>query len=813
MKVMFFLTVVIMPFVLFGQDTISGKVRSVSGFSIPSASVYLVYGIKKTKTLAVVSDSMGKFAIPIVDSFFTSGCFIYSTYLNHKSDTIAINDLTRFYDIKIAVSEVLLPDVIVESNAPIIQRMADRFIFTPNKLLSQGASALDVLKFAPLVQFDEKTSFFSIINKEGTIIYINNRKSNMPKEMIISILRSASANDIKNIEIITNPGSEYPANTSGGVININLKRMFDEGWSGNLMASSEQAKFNTSILNGAINYRKEKVGVRISPFLNNSFNYNTTENLIIKDPKHLQMIRSDMYRRYKVLGSGLGVDYDINKNNLLSFNGFYSTVNGKSESSNQTSMSDNDFQTADSLYSSPVKGTDQYTYNFGNVYYQHNFDSLNKRTITINVDYNQFYQERKNDGQFITNKPQGIYEEIGNYTNNLPQKFFNLSERVDYTAQLKDNSKINIGVQYSNTSVSNNLQYLNWDYGSNSFLVNQDLTNNYNYRETYFAGYLSYTKSFNKKLNGIFGLRAEQINYSSENVKDNFKADTNYLSLFPSLSLSYVINKKNNISLSLSKKIRRPDIELLFPGRTFYNQEYLQENNPFLQPVISYSSEAMYGLRNKYFFTAGYNLFKNQYSQFIISLLENGNEKLKKTYLNYGNVSTTYFSFFTQQNFVKQFWDGSISMNVNYSNYREQTQAALFYTKDIRNLNYNLMWNNTFYISNKGKWIGFAIFKYYSLVKNIAYERINGLFSADLGLRKTIKNFSGTLYLSDVFNTNGRSKLVYNPNPAFSYNYLNQNSYTQRIALSIRYSFGNNKLRQNKNKKSANEEIQNRIAK
>lgn len=78
-------------------------------------------------------------------------------------DTIAVTDLNRFYDIKMALSEVLLLDVIVESEVPVVQRMADRFIFTPNKSLSQGASALDVLKFAPLVQFNEKTSLFSII--------------------------------------------------------------------------------------------------------------------------------------------------------------------------------------------------------------------------------------------------------------------------------------------------------------------------------------------------------------------------------------------------------------------------------------------------------------------------------------------------------------------------------------------------------------------------------------------------------------------------------------------------------------------------
>jgi iron complex outermembrane recepter protein len=290
--VLFFSIMVITPCILLGQNTVSGKVSSISGSPIPNASVHLLSGPKKNKAGTVLADSTGAFIVPVIDSFFTFKCFIYATYLNYRSDTIAVNDLNNFYDIKIKLSENVLPDVVIESRASVVKRLADRFIFTPDKLLSEGATALDVLKFAPLVQFDEKTNLFSIINKTGTVVYINNRKSNWPKEMIISALRSTAANDIKSIEIITNPGSEYPANTSGGVININLKKMFDEGWSGNLMVASEQAIFNTSMLNGAVNYRKGKVGIRVSPFLNSSFNYNTKENWINKDAKYQRYIKS-----------------------------------------------------------------------------------------------------------------------------------------------------------------------------------------------------------------------------------------------------------------------------------------------------------------------------------------------------------------------------------------------------------------------------------------------------------------------------------------------------------------------------------------
>ncbi len=786
------LALLLTPLFLFPQRTAPGNVKNANGSPIPHASVYLVNGKEKAIAQTVLSDSLGRFNMPIAGN---SQYFIFASYLHHRSDTVAVTRPDSLYTLTIKITETLLQEVTVASVTPIVQKLADRFVFTPGKALSAGATALEVLKFAPLVQYDEKTALFSIINKPGTVVYINNRKSSLPGEMIMAMLRSTPAANIRSIEIITNPGSEYPANAAGGVININFSKMFNEGWSGNLVAGSDQSRFNTTMLNGAVNYRKGKTGIRVSPFLNNSFNYSTKESRIVKSAGQ-EHISSASHRRYRVAGGGLGLDYDIGKNDLLSFNGFYSTVNGKSSSTSKTAS-------PGSLYFSPVAGKDRYTYNFGNVYYQHAFDSMGKRTFTLNIDYNQFYQGNKTDGRFTAMNA----GEIARYRNDLPQQFFNLSQRADYSVQLKNKSKINAGVQFSNTRLAHHLAYYNWDYGSSKFLLNQQLTNNYKYRETYVAAYASFSGSFLEKINGVLGLRAEQINYSSESAKDGIRSDTNYLGLFPHLSLSYVISKQSNISISLSKKISRPNIRQLFPGRTYLNQDYIQENNPFLQPVNTYNSEIMYALQNKYYFSAGHTIHKNQFSQFIIPLIENNTTLLKKTYLNYGNANNTYFSFFSQQYLVKKIWNASLSANVNYTRYISR------HTGRLANLHYNLVWNNTLHISGKGNWLAFALFKYYSAFKNMACQRENALFSADAGIRKTISNFSATLYLADIFNTNGKSLMRYHPNPAYAYHYQEERYYTRTVSLSLRYAFGNNQLKLNKNKNAANEEMRSRIGK
>jgi iron complex outermembrane recepter protein len=385
-----------------GQRSFSGIVRDSIGDPIPYASIHLVKRDSSTILLYATSDKNGEFKFLLNDSLEAfAGKFIYATYLKQRSKLIPVSRDQHHYELQIDVSGTLLSDVKVQSTIPALQKKADRFIFTPDRLLVEGSSALDVMKITPLIQYDEKSSLLSIINKEGTVIYINNRKSNMPKEMIISILRSTPGNNIKNIEIITNPGAEYGANITGGVININLTRMFDEGWSGYFTMSSEQSVYNTSVLNGSVNYRKNKIGIKISPFINRSFNYYTRDNLIQPVTGQQQNTATTMHRKYFVTGGGLGIDYDISKKDLLSYNGFLSTVNGSSLQSNFTQYYTGNNPFYDSVYSSPVNGKDRYIYNFGNIYYQHGFDSTGKRQLTFNIDYNQFYQKNTNDGTFF----------------------------------------------------------------------------------------------------------------------------------------------------------------------------------------------------------------------------------------------------------------------------------------------------------------------------------------------------------------------------------------------------------------------------
>ena len=94
-------------------------------------------------------------------------------------------------------------------------------------VLADLGTAFDVLEQLPRVQVkDDKVS---IIGRTGApLIYINGRLMRDRNE-----LRQLQSKDIKDIEVITNPGPQYASNVAS-VIRIRTRRRQGEGFSGSL---------------------------------------------------------------------------------------------------------------------------------------------------------------------------------------------------------------------------------------------------------------------------------------------------------------------------------------------------------------------------------------------------------------------------------------------------------------------------------------------------------------------------------------------------------------------------------------------------
>jgi hypothetical protein len=160
------------------------------------------------------------------------------------------------------------------------------------------------------------------------------------------------------------------------------------------------------------------------------------------------------------------------------------------------------------------------------------------------------------------------------------------------------------------------------------------------------------------------------------------------------------------------------------------------------------------------------------------------------------------------QNLIKDFLEFYFTPSYNYAKYIGTTIEV---PVNITNNSFNLYWDNYIYISKKHKWTGFVTFRYFGPNTSISAKRLNGTSSLDLQIKKVINNFSASLILSDIYNGTSKVNQDYYANRLLFTNSYYGRAYNRTVNLTVRYSFGNKKLKGVKNRSSANEEIGKRL--
>ncbi|HYE53918.1 MAG TPA: outer membrane beta-barrel family protein, partial [Chitinophagaceae bacterium] len=443
---------------------------------------------------------------------------------------------------------------------------------------------------------------------------------------------------------------------------------------------------------------------------------------------------------------------------------------------------------------------------FGNANYRYNIDSLGRSYVDFNIDFNRFKQNRTLEGAFeLVDANEQPVSLLGEYRNILPQTFWNLSGQMDIKKTLKPNASVLFGVQFSHTDVNNDLRY--YDIEQNTETLNGNLSQDYQYREDYQAAYMTMNRNFGNKFSGSAGLRAERTDYESSAKKAGLAYDSVYYNLYPSLSASYFGSQKHQFGYSLSRKIIRPNIESLYPGRIYRSSNYFTENNPFLQPTLLLVNELSYLFNRRYSLSVTYSSTKNSNARFVIPVMEDTALAFKETLLNYGTIRQVSVVFNTSFNFFKGKWQLYVTPYYNHVVYSGDVNGNKVH---VINNDFNFVADNYFQLSKDKTWAGFATFTYNGPTRDIAAERVNALSSLTLQLRKNLKKFTFFLIASDIYNGRSRTESNLYANYLLSGNHVDRLSYTRAIQFKVRYSFGNNNLAGTRNRNTANQDIRNR---
>ena len=178
-----------------------------------------------------VSDENGNFALNQKNSNST---FLEVSFIGYETQIVP----AKAEQIVVMRAESFtLDEVVIKGDLPKIRLRNDALVTTvQNSVLSKAGTANDVLKRLPSITGDNGE--FSVFGKGQAKVYINNREMRNMSE-----LDNLSSADIKDVEIVNNPGARYDASVKA-VIRINTFRKVGDG----LVLMCVQVIFNRKTL-------------------------------------------------------------------------------------------------------------------------------------------------------------------------------------------------------------------------------------------------------------------------------------------------------------------------------------------------------------------------------------------------------------------------------------------------------------------------------------------------------------------------------------------------------------------------------------
>lgn len=174
-----------------------------------------------------------KFLLPSVNS---STIKLNVRAMGYQDTTLSLSG-QNIYDLKILLkdAEYILEEVTIEADKPMLVQEVDRLVVdVENSFLKDMINSIEVIKRLPGVFL--LNDVFSFEGRPGVVFLINGRTNYMPNDQFLNYLRSIPADNILNVEIITNPSAKYESN-GNVILNIILKKKIGDGLVGSLSYS------------------------------------------------------------------------------------------------------------------------------------------------------------------------------------------------------------------------------------------------------------------------------------------------------------------------------------------------------------------------------------------------------------------------------------------------------------------------------------------------------------------------------------------------------------------------------------------------
>jgi ferric enterobactin receptor len=566
-------------------------------------------------------------------------------------------------NIKLEVDTKQLQNLTIVSTKPTMTVDIDKKVFNVDKnIVSAGGTALDVMRNVPSVQVDIDGNV--TLRNASPQIYIEGRPTTLTLDQI-------PADAIESVEVITNPSAKYDASGgTAGILNIILKKNKKSGYNGNLRAGVDKR----GAVNGGgdFNVRQGKFNFTAAAMVNQNKSKNsggTERENLFQDPPTSVFQNNEGKNSGAFVFGRLGLDYFVTNRTTLSLSGI--KVHGEFEPHDLMNSR------IDTLYSTGTKST--FSERITNGHREFNANGLQlgmkqlfpKEGEELTADLNYFSGKNNGYSHYTTNfydNPNGnktgdYLQQLGNSGTN---KFFTI--QTDFVKPM-NKMKLETGLRAQLRRLTNLNENYIYNPDSSKYELIPAATSNYENKDNVYAAYASLSgnaSDFGYKV----GLRAESSEYDGTLLTNETKFSNSYpISLFPSIFLSQKLKNKQELQVSMTRRINRPNFFQLIPYIDYTDNLNITKGNPDLKPEFTQSFEFSYSKTLK-----GNNTFlASAYYKKTTDLITRyqdkgtnpitGDEILFNTYIN-ANSGQTYGTELTTVQTITKWFDINANLNV-----------------------------------------------------------------------------------------------------------------------------------------------------
>ncbi len=764
------------------QDAIlEGKITDSSSAPVVAATVSLLKASDSSWVHSELTGDKGDFRMAdiAVGNYLLD---INALGYEHSKQAITlrtgVNDLML---VKIGKQHSTLDEVTVTGKKSFIEHgLGKTIVNIEGSGAATGSNVLDLMRKLPGITVDINNNI-SMAGKQGVLVLINGKETYLSADQLADYLKGMSADEVAQMELVTQPSAKYDAAGNAGIINIKMKKNRKEGLNASEDLEGSLGIYPAIFENLRLNYHKNKLNLFAHINYLNAIGWiriNRKRNFLDPDTGDIIGYNNSLMESKEHFQNDklqLGADYELDEKTTFGI-----SASGVYHPNHQSTWTDavvGDMAGKSIVYDHAlVLNRFVRTNALANAYLKH--DLGNESSVNADLDYFNFgehtYQSATNE---VHDAQQNILPSL-DLQGDLPFVMNAYSAKADYNVTL-NKIKWETGIKGSLVTIDNKAGY---SVLQNNIWVPDTLrSNDFRYSEQTNAAYISASKELGAKWQAQAGLRAEQVNISTEQSVGAQSFSKSSLSLFPTAYVSYKADDDNQFEINYGRRIERPNYKKLNPFIYFIDQYNYSVGNPNLRPEFTHNLELKYNYKNALTTTLHCSYTNDVMNRVVIP--DANTKSTYRTDKNLGVTETAGLSLGYNRQLYRWFLL-ALASDTWFSKY-----AGKLLDEELRSEGGGCYLSvDTQFVF--GKWTGEAYYTFNVLRPDIiSTNKPEHYFSVYVSRKLLDDSCIIKLHLRDPFNISHPTEYSAFNNTTSSADYKWQ---SQQLALSINYNFGKN---------------------